>query len=216
MNGSDQSCTHERGPKIVRIVVTGGPCGGKTMFLEYAKTRLSQLLDVVPIVVPEVAREFIKAGIYPNDRRWRKYAAFQEHVFAEQLRREQRYLDMAHDLVLPKDATVVLLHDRGLLDNGAYISLESLRDIMAVHGYTHDACLERYHAVLHLVTAAHGTSKHYVCDGERFEPPEVARELDDRILDVWGGHARHSVINNATNFTQKIARAYAALEKELW
>lgn len=51
---------------IPRIVLTGGPCGGKSSALEYLKTRLPKE-GITPIFVPEMATMMFNSGIKWTD-----------------------------------------------------------------------------------------------------------------------------------------------------
>lgn len=72
----------------------------------------------------------------------------------------------------------------------------------------------RYDAVIHLVTAAHGAEKYYTLQqaeqGEvsaRTETVDEAQAQDDKTCQVWVGHEHLFIIDNSTNFRQKIDRA---------
>ena len=52
------------GPMITKIVITGGPCAGKTTGLSWIQNTFSQLGYVV-LVVPETATELISGGVTP-------------------------------------------------------------------------------------------------------------------------------------------------------
>jgi len=73
----------------------------------------------------------------------------------------------------------------------------------------------RYHAVIHLVTAAEGALhayRHYP-EAHRGETPEEALRLDHLPRRVWGGHPRYVLLDNARrDWPAKSAAARRALE----
>jgi len=66
----------------------------------------------------------------------------------------------------------------------------------------------RYDAVIHLVSAAIGAEKFYTTENNaaRFETVEQARDLDFKILNSWVGHPNIRIVDNSTDFQEKIKR----------
>jgi len=66
----------------------------------------------------------------------------------------------------------------------------------------------RYDAIIHLVTAAIGAEKFYTTENNaaRTETAEEARKLDLKILNAWIGQPTLRIIDNSTNFQEKIQR----------
>ena len=66
----------------------------------------------------------------------------------------------------------------------------------------------KYDAVFHLVTAAKGAEQFYTTanNSARIETVEQAVALDDKILAAWTGHPHFRVIDNETNFEDKMKR----------
>ena len=67
---------------------------------------------------------------------------------------------------------------------------------------------DQYDAVFHLVTAAKGAEEFYTTanNGARIETVEQAVELDDKIIAAWTGHPHFRVIDNETDFEDKMKR----------
>ena len=65
-----------------------------------------------------------------------------------------------------------------------------------------------YDAVFHLVTAAKGALEAYTLSNNaaRTETPEQAALLDDRLISAWTGHPHFRVIDNSTDFQDKMRR----------
>ena len=65
---------------------------------------------------------------------------------------------------------------------------------------------DNYDAVFHLVTAAKGAEEFYTLSNNdaRKETLEEARVLDKKTIDSWNGHKKLKIIDNSTNFEEKI------------
>lgn len=67
---------------------------------------------------------------------------------------------------------------------------------------------DEYDAVFHLVTAAKGKEEVYTLanNAARTETIEQAREKDDQIIAAWTGHPHLRIIDNSTDFEEKLER----------
>ncbi len=194
--------------KIVKIVVTGGPCGGKSTALSYIK-RTAEAHGFRVLTVGETATELIRGGVAP----WTcaTNATYQGFQIALQMYKEEIFLAAAKTMDADK---LLLVCDRGLLDNRAYMTEEEFFSCLASRGDTLDGYLCRYDAVFHLVTAARGAEAFYSTENNtaRTETPAEAREVDDRLLLAWAEHPHRVVLDNRGDFADKMARLGDALE----
>jgi CYTH domain-containing protein/predicted ATPase len=195
------------------VVITGGPCGGKSTFLKMAVAMLEKHGYRV-IVVPEVARELIKAGFLPWDKSWKTSVSFQTIVLKAILEKEAFYFQSLREFA-DDGRPVVFICDRGLVDGAAYMGEEPFKSLLGDLGLAYAEVLDRYHGVVALVSAANGAEAHYAKDDERFESLEEAKALDVRTIAVWHGHLHLTIIDNSTGFPEKINRALIALRRVL-
>ncbi len=183
---------------IEKIVITGGPCAGKSTAMSRIQSELGYLGWKV-LFVAETATELIsRGGITPvNDKN------FQRHLMSMQLEKESTYIDAAKYM---EDEKVLIVCDRGAIDNKAYMSQEEFNSIIKPH--TEIDLRDSYGAVFHLVTAAKGAVEFYTLanNAARTETPDVACMLDDKIINAWTGHPHFRVIDNSTDFENKIRR----------
>ena len=202
---------HER---ITPIVITGGPCAGKSSAMAMLKQRLENN-GLHVITLREVATEILGAGFSYDPSRWQKNCDFQKHLLKYILERENRYYAMIKDL--STDRHSVILCDRGALDAIAYMGREAFREMAGNLGYSIPGLLERYKAVIHMVTAADGAEHAYTLENNenRNESPTLARELDKKTLSAWQGHQHHTVIDNSTDFEGKKFRVLQSLSRIL-
>ena len=190
--------------QITKIVMTGGPAGGKTTLT----TRLVKDLSargIRVIIAPEAATELISGfGIKPFGDCLSMYD-FQFFVIESQLQKE-RMAARAAELV-PEDR-VLIICDRGVLDNKAYVSNEEFATILDHFSLTEKEVLGSYDAVIHLVSSAFGAEYAYSYNNAaRYETLEGAREKEEQALLCWQKHPHRVIIGNSYNFENKIRKA---------
>ena len=101
-------------PVLYRIVLTGGPCGGKTTALAEIKARLESLGFLI-LCVPECATLLFGGGApFPRDEA--TGLTFQKNLLKLQLAMEDAFIDLATQSGRPS----VILLDRGAMDGKAY------------------------------------------------------------------------------------------------
>lgn len=188
------------GKIIGKIVLTGGPCGGKTSVLSKIEENLTELGFHI-IVVPESATEIIKSGIKPFGDYKIDMLDFQRLILDHQLLKEKVFESAVN--FYPKDDKFIIIYDRGVLDNKAYINQELFNQLLNEKGLKELDLMDHYDMVLHLVTAA---SVSYTLDNNsaRSESAEQAIELDAKTLNAWLGHTNLKVINCTETFEEKI------------
>lgn len=199
--------------KILRIVITGGPCGGKTSALgEITKTFREQGFTVMS--VNEAATELIDDGVKPfgNDNDKLELIDFQRVVLEEQLAKEKTR-DFAAKAC--KNDKVIILYDRGILDNRAYLKDEEFKMLIDEKNITEAEILSRYDLVIHLVTAADGKEEYYERTRVRTETIEEARQKDRRTMESWSNHPNLKIIGNDTLFDEKIKKAVNSIREFL-
>lgn len=100
--------------------------------------------------------------------------------------------------------------DRGLVDGKAYVTDDLWEAIMSRMKTTKFNLVQRYFAIVHMVTAADGAIHAYTLENNaaRSEGLEQARELDVNLQNCYTGHANHIIIKNkpGRSFEHKIRR----------
>ena len=187
--------------KVFNFVLTGGPCGGKSTAINKIYQDLSERGYKV-LIVPETATELINSGITVN---LVGNVRFQELLFYKQLKKEEMYRVVASEI---KNDKVVIIYDRGLVDNKAYMTQNVYEGILKKFNTNESEIKARYDAVFHLVTAADGKEDFYTTknNNARTETLEEARNLDKRCIEAWLGHDKLKIIDNSTDFDEKISR----------
>lgn len=181
-----------------RIVLTGGPGGGKTTAADLFRRELGS--DVV--IVPEAATLLFAGGFPRSDASLARKSAQQAiyHV--------QRQLENVEAALYPGR---VLLCDRGTVDGAAYWPDEPSSFFEAV-GTTERAELERYDAVLFFESAAVGNISIEGGNPTRIESNAQAVALDRRLRDLWSKHPRFALVPHQHSFVKKILLGLSLLD----
>jgi len=200
---------------LVKIVLTGGPCGGKTTALSEVADRLRSL-GIQVFTQPEVSTTLSVAGAgFPAN----KSAEYREGWESARLAFQLAMEDCFERIAKASGQPTVLLCDRGAGDASAYHDRESWPKIARAAlpaDFKGDPCrfmIDRYDLVLHLVSCAIGAPEHYTKEGNsaRRESPEEAIEVDRRIRQAWDTHPNRRIIDNQTDFSGKIRRVVTAI-----
>ena len=191
--------------KIVKIVLTGGPAAGKTTLISRILKEFKQDDGWRVITIPETATDLISGfGIKPFGN-CLSMLEFQDYVVADQLHKEKLALQAAEAVPEPN---VLVVYDRALLDDKAYITDEEFEQVIRRFGLTTQTAMAKYDAVIHLVTCAKGAEFAYnLGNNARTESLDHAVEMDDRTLRAWSTHPNLKIVDNAVDFEQKIQRA---------
>ena len=189
--------------KITKIVLTGGPCAGKTTALKFLRENLIKN-GYGAVIVPETSTELFSSGISPS--KMISLLDFHQTQLDVQLTKEFLYEQACEKF--KNFEHIVLICDRGITDAKVYLGDEKYAELLRMNELTEESVLKRYDAVFKLVTAASGAESHYTLENNavRKEPPEEAVVLDNLITEAWKNHSHFEVIDNSTNFEQKMNR----------
>ena len=168
---------------IKRIVLTGGPCAGKTTALVRIIEHFSNLGFKV-FTVPEVPTMYSQGGwsyLTPNHD---LYYEGELAILRMQLALEDSFMRLAETCTKP----TFIVCDRGTLDISAYIDHEMWEELCQKCGTNQNELRQRYDAVLHLVSAADGAEQYYTTatNSTRYEQANeeglrIARDLDKKV-----------------------------------
>ena len=194
--------------EITRIVLTGGPCAGKTTALAKIVEHFTGMGYQV-FTLPEVPTMFTAAGMNYLTTNKRYFYEGEKATLEIQLALEDKFYRMAQET----RENCIIVSDRGTMDISAYMQPEMWDDLMRTLGTSSAELRERYDAVLHLVSAADGAEQYYTTanNAQRYEQMteeglQIARSLDKKVIKAWTGHRNLRVINNHDDFDAKMKR----------
>ena len=201
--------------RMIKIGVTGGPGGGKSKSLGKVAEKL-ECRGYKVLTGPEAATKLMANGIVIGDSV--SLEDFQRYVLREQLHNE-RLAEMAAKKYEKYYKDVILLCDRGLADQMAYITRDMFETLLEEEGLKMSDAYA-YDCIIHMVTAADGAVEFYEWAGNenpdlvnkfRKESPEEAIAKDRLTQNAWVGSTHLKIIDNSTDFPKKILRAVAEI-----
>lgn len=185
------------GHRASKIVLTGGPGGGKTTAADLFRREIGDSV----VVVPESATTLF-AGGFPRVDHDDVQRSIQRAVFEVQRSSEEIQGELYPERVL--------LCDRGTVDGAAYWP-EGADGFFEAMGTTREAELSRYDVVLFFETAAVGDIAFEGGNRYRTEDNREAVELDRRLRELWSAHPGYNFIAHEASFLAKITAALAIL-----
>ena len=189
---------HRRPANPFRVVLTGGPGGGKTTAADLFRREIGRQV----IVVPEAATLLFSGG-FPRPDRSAAQRSAQSAIY-----QVQRSLE---DIQAAQDPDRILLCDRGTVDGGAYWPDGAADFFESVESSQADE-LRRYDAVIFFETAALGGHGFESENRYRTESQQQAMDLDARLRDLWSPHPHFTVIPHASSFFRKMTVGLGILE----
>ncbi len=183
---------------LKRVVLTGGPGGGKTAVLEVIRQAMCEHV----VVLPEAAG-IVFGGGFPRTADPHVRRAAQRAIFFV-----QRELESAAESANP----AILLCDRGTVDGQAY--WPGPDTLWSSVGVARTDELARYDAVIHLRTPSASQGYHRA-NPLRTETAEDATRIDERIAIEWDGHRRVTVVEATEDFVVKAHHALDLVRAEL-
>lgn len=182
--------------KAAKIVITGGPSGGKTTLIDALKKDLGP--DVT--LIPEAASILYRGG-FPRLKGTNATKHIQKAIYYSQKELEQMLMEDA------KKARITVC-DRGSLDGVAYWPTTE-KDFLKAIGSSRRKELARYDWVLHLDTAPRGF--YDSSNPLRTESIDEAVTLNERIKRAWRDHPRRFVITQNDDFLSKMTLCLAVI-----
>ena len=181
-----------------RIVLTGGPGGGKTTAADLFRREIGERV----VLVPEAATMLFSGGFPRSDEPAAARAA-QRTIF-----HVQRNLEELQTARFPGR---VLICDRGTVDGAVYWPGD-MEEFFADVGTTLEEQLARYDAVIFFETAAVGGGSIEGGNPVRNESLKQAVDIDERLRAVWSQHPRFVMVPHNPSFFKKITFGLASIE----
>lgn len=195
--------------KVYKVVLTGGPCGGKTT----GQARLSTFFESLGWKVyraPETALVLMSGGIKFTNLTQTEAYKFQENLIRTMKQIEDTYFELADSC----QHNCLVICDRGIMDASAYLAREDWEKMKSDNGWNEVHLRDnRYNQVIHMVSAARGAEVFYTVAGHQTRHESISQAVDlDRITaGAWVGHPYFDVIDNQTGFEDKVMRMISAV-----
>jgi len=195
--------------RVYKVVLTGGPCGGKTT----GQSRLCTFFENLGwkvFRVPETASILLSGGVKFTDLSAEGAIQFQENLLKTMIQIENTFFTLAESF----NRDCIVICDRGTMDPSAFVSKEVWERLMKSNGWNPVELRDtRYNQIIHMVSSAKGAEDFYTVQDHncRSENLELAQALDDRAAEAWIGHPYFDVIDNSTEFDTKLRRMISAV-----
>lgn len=202
--------------KIKRIVLTGAPCGGKTVIFD---TLRQSFFDYT--YVPETAVLLLESSGFPapteyypeRSKEWQ--LDFEDLIFY--LQKSIEDAKMSEYIITESKATIL---DRGLMDIAAHLP-GKMEQFCKRYNVTEQEILNRYDVVIHLVSLAVLNPVKYMEVAERrwgntyLSSLERAIELEESILEAWRNHPNLHIVDGNGDLEIKKSRVIEIINKSI-
>ncbi|MBQ9313995.1 MAG: AAA family ATPase [Clostridia bacterium] len=205
----------KKSKRIFKIVLTGGPCAGKTSVVERFM-RIAKAIPKLKVILCKEAATILKhSGI--DFMTCGGGSVFQERIIDWQLNAEETaYIAAMKFMENHSDYTTIILCDRGIMDGEAYYNTPNdYEKVLNAKGLDKRMMYDRYDSVVCLRSAAIGAPQFYTtADGTpRDETIEEAAKLDKKCCAAWRDHQQYFEIDNTFEFYPKMDKAIATILK---
>ncbi|MBL8034619.1 MAG: AAA family ATPase [Leptospiraceae bacterium] len=182
-----------------RVVLTGGPGGGKTTAADLYRREIG---DEV-VIVPEAAT-LLYVGGFPRTGKKGVRRATQRAIYHVQKNLEEAHAEAYRSRVL--------LCDRGTIDGAAYWPGDPMLFFKHLET-TLERELARYDAVIFFETAAVGGISIEGGNPARIESLPDAVMLDRRLRELWSRHPHYVLVPHQKSFIHKVNKGLEELAK---
>lgn len=184
--------------KQIKVVLTGGPGGGKTTALDLFRRELRDQVAVVP----EAATVLFQGGIKRSDDE-QTLKATQKAIFELQKNLE--------DIQAKAYPERLLICDRGTIDGLAYWPGEE-KEFFDLVDSNFEEEIQQYDAVIFFETAASSGQDINSNNPVRNESNQQAIDLDKRLQDIWSKHPNFHFVSSSESFIKKIMFGIMTIE----
>lgn len=184
-----------------KIVLTGGPCGGKTESIQFLSKKLVEL-DYSVRIVDETANALLQLGYMPN--RNISTFDFQNLLFKIQFLKEY----------ISEGKSEIILCDRGIFDGMVYIDTDGFQKILELNRLDKERLFSTYDGVLYFRSIAYEYPDEF-SKKRIYESPQVGMNRDEWCFRIWEEKIISCNYNNVDGFRNKQEFIYIALKKQL-
>lgn len=171
-----------------KIVLTGGPSGGKTTALSILKETFGGKISLV-----QEAATLIYSGGFPRKDNSIVHIEHAQNIIFYTVHQLEELAERTSEASL-------MICDRGSIDGAVYWP-HGPEDFFKAMGTSLEAELARYDAVIHLSPPPE--KDFYQATNVRTESLQQAFDIDDKILRIWENHPNRLVVPREKHYFEK-------------
>lgn len=186
----------------MKLVLTGGPSGGKTTL----GMAIVRAFGSRVALVPEAASILFSGGF-----RRVQYPAGVQHQ-----QKAIYHVQVEHEAIFGHDfADRLLICDRGTIDGLAYWPGCDEKSFYQEIQSSQSAELSRYEWVIHLDTANEADAYNANRNPIRIEDIHSANHINEKVKDAWSKHPQRFILPSTRTFAVKMTMALSIVEEIL-
>lgn len=171
----------------IKMVLCGGPCGGKTTSLNKFKSN-PQLKEYIIHPIEETATFLFDLGYAPNEN-------ISPFDFQNLLMKLQYLKEYIAEKKIASQEKGIIVCDRGLLDGSIYLEPDKFGNLLKENALDRDNVSRTYDFALYLESISK-TNPELFSKLRLYEAPEIGALRDDKSYQIWA--ASTTVINPLT------------------
>lgn len=189
---------------LKKIVLSGGPCGGKTTFINQS-IEILKPLGIKVLISPETATFFINNGADFRLMGFQKRVCWHYSIIKLQREIEDNLLFLADKLKSQYDK-ILILCDRGSLDSKVFCNSQEWNAVLNMGSWDESNFYDRYDKVIFMESIASLDPELYleVIGSIRIENPEQALSSDKLLYSEWNKHPDFNFVKSNIDFTYKL------------
>jgi predicted ATPase len=194
---------------VPTIVLTGGPCAGKSALIAKLPPLIETRLGWHAITIPETVAWMGGNGMRRED--FPDVTTFQSMQTRIQASHEDDAMQAARSM---GNGNVLILMDRAIPDAAAYLPDNGYRRVLAANGLTKGQVMGRYDVVifLHSVACRHGQLYRAQGNSMRIERNAIdAERADERTLMAYATHPHVREIADTETIDAKMEQVMEAV-----
>ena len=192
---------------IKKILITGGPCAGKTTSINEIKKYYEEKNYKV-FIVPEAPTLLITGGIIPQEI---GNMNFIKLVINVQMKLQQYYQEKANEI---NENEVIIIFDGCPIDCMKFINKEEFDDIIKEYNSSYEKLINQYDGIIHLESVVNNFPELYNTQNNkaRGTDKKVAAKRENILLDLYSKCSNRIIVNSSENFEKKLKNVLNACD----
>lgn len=192
---------------IKKILITGGPCAGKTSSINEIK-KYYEKKNYNVLIVPETPTALITGGITPKEI---GNMNFIKLVINVQMKLQQYYQEKANQI---NENKVIIIFDGCPIDCLKFISREEFDNLIKEYDLSFEKIINEYDGIIHLESVANRFPEMYSTETNKARGTDevIAAKREDLLLKVYDKCQNRIIVHCYEEFDEKVENVINACE----